>query len=223
MKKVLVVAAHPDDEVLGCGGTIARQVREGAKVRFVICGEGLTSRRGVSDIDLAALDYDLRQASGILGVKDVVHLEWPDNRFDSRDLLDLVHQLEEQALPFSPNLIITHHHGDLNIDHRLVHEAVMTCFRPLPGGQPHTILAMAVPSSTGWAAPEVKNAFLPNAFSDISETLKTKIAAMQAYRTERAQWPHPRSPEALHAWAQYWGSQVGVPAAEPFMLLRGFL
>jgi LmbE family N-acetylglucosaminyl deacetylase len=130
--------------------------------------------------------------------------------------------LEEQALPFSPNLIITHQRGDLNVDHRIVHDAVMTCFRPLPGCQPCTILAMAVPSSTGWAAPEARNAFLPNAFSDISETLEVKVAAMQAYRTERAEWPTP-----LAGGVARCGSTLGQPGrfacAESFMLLRGFL
>jgi LmbE family N-acetylglucosaminyl deacetylase len=220
MKRILVVAAHPDDEVLGCGGTVARFCVEGAQVRFVICGEGVTSRPGADVSALADLDVDLRRAAEKLGVTDVFHLDFPDNRFDNRDLLDLVRVVEQNGLSFDPDVVFTHHRGDLNVDHRYVHDAVMAAFRPLPGRKPVAIYAMEVASSTGWQGPSPERAFAPTVFFDIAETLETKIAAMQTYRGEKKAWPHPRSPEALRAAAQYWGSRAGLAAAEPFVLLR---
>jgi LmbE family N-acetylglucosaminyl deacetylase len=223
MEKVLVVMAHPDDEVLGCGGTIARMVDEGGEVQVLICGEGLTSRGGTAEAELAKLDDDLRRADSILGVAAIQHLDWPDNRFDSLSLLELIKAMEPMVLPLEPSLVITHHPGDLNVDHRYVHEAVMTCFRPLPGRFPVTILAAEIPSSTGWSAPLPERAFIPNVFSDITSTLDRKIEAMENYRTERAAWPHPRSSEAIRAQARYRGSLVGLEAAEAFVLLRQFI
>ena len=223
MDQVLVVMAHPDDEVLGCGGTIAQLAQRGRDVRVIVCGEGLTSRGSASDSELKTLDDELRRACALLGVAEVHHFDWPDNRFDTLSLLELVKTIEQVALPLAPRLVITHHPSDLNVDHRVVHDAVMTCFRPLPGRPPTTILAAEIPSSTGWAAPLPDRAFVPNVFSDITSTLAKKIAAMQVYTTEGAAWPHPRSGEAISAWAKQRGCLVGLGAAEAFALLRQFL
>jgi len=223
MRKVMAILAHPDDEVLGCGGTLAKMADHGDQVLLLICGEGLTARTNIKVDELRALDDDLQNAAKILGATDVFHLDWPDNSFDSRELLTLIRAIEEIALPFAPEVVFTHHGGDLNIDHRYVHQAVMSCFRPLPARPRPLLLAVEVASSTGWAAPTPDRVFQPNFFSEVTETLERKIQAMTAYRTEAQVWPHPRSPEAIRAWAQRWGSLVGVAAAEPFMVLRGFL
>ncbi len=222
MERALVVVAHPDDEVLGCGGTVAKLTGQGVAVRFIVCGEGVTARKDADPIGVAKLDVDLRQAASVLGVEDVYHLDFPDNRFDSRDLLDLVWAIEESGLAFDPDVVFTHHHGDLNVDHRFVHDAVLAAFRPLPGRSPVTLMAMEVASSTGWAAPNEANAFMPNVFSDVAATLGKKVAAMDAYSGEKRAWPHPRSAEAIRTWAHYWGSHVGLEAVEPFMLIRRF-
>jgi len=223
MKKVLVVMAHPDDEVLGCGGTIARMADEGAQVRIIICGEGLSSRGETTKAELERLNDELTQAASILGVEDVLHLDWPDNRFDQRPLLDLVQAIETAALSLAPDVIITHHVGDLNIDHVYVHNAVMTCFRPLPGRAQPMILTAEIGSSTGWSAPDADSTFMPTVFSDIGSSLDRKIQAMEIYSSEKAKWPHPRSPEAIKAAAEYWGSRFGLAAVEPFVLVRQYI
>ncbi|MDP8224921.1 MAG: PIG-L deacetylase family protein [Candidatus Lernaella stagnicola] len=222
MQKALVVVAHPDDEVLGCGGTVARLRRQGVEVRFIVCGEGVTSREDADQTQVAELDVHLRQAAKILGVDDVFHLEFPDNRFDARDRLDLIKAVEAHGLSFEPDVVFTHHPSDLNIDHRYVHDAVMTAFRPLPHTKPVALYGVEIASSTGWGAAESAPAFVPNVFADITETLDQKIAAMDAYASEKRAWPHPRSAEALRAAARYWGSRVGLEAAEPFVLFRSY-
>ena len=222
--RVLVVAAHPDDEVLGCGATAARLVVEGHDVHFAILGEGITSRhRGRSDADpaeVAALRQKAHAAAAKLGVKNVVLHKLPDNRLDTVPLLDIVKIVEDLVGGIRPEIIYTHHGGDLNIDHEVVNRAVLTATRPM-GGQPvREIYAFEVPSSTEWAFQHLEPAFRPNVFVGVSQTLEAKIAAMECYESEARQFPHPRSPEALRALAMRWGSVAGCAAAEAFELLR---
>jgi len=220
--RVLVVAAHPDDEVLGVGGVVSRHSKNGDSVTIVILGEGITSRHVTRDKAdetlLSDLKTDARRASKLMGCADLRLLELPDNRFDSLNLLDVVKVIEEVVEQIEPEIIYTHHHGDLNIDHVITARAVLTACRPLPGTSVRRILAFEVPSSTGWGFPQ--HAFTPTVFVDISDTLPVKLEAMKAYRSEMRQYPHPRSLEALAERARAWGSQVGLDAAEPFVLLR---
>lgn len=223
--RVLVVAAHPDDEVLGCGGTIAKHVRQGDRVSLLVLGEGLTARapsraEGLRTADLSGLSRSLTQAARILGVQDVRHGQLPDNRFDTVPLLDIVKQVEAVVGEWKPEIMYTHHPGDVNVDHRLTFDAVMAAARPQPGGTIRTILAFEVLSSTGWSGRIPERAFIPDTFIDISGTLALKLKAMEAYASELRLSPHPRSRQGVRALAKYRGLMVSLPAAEAFVTIR---
>ncbi len=222
--RILVIAAHPDDEVLGCGATAARLVAEGHEVHFAILGEGITARcrqRGDTDTpQLSALHQQAQAAAAKVGVKNVILHKLPDNRLDTLPLLEVVKIIEELVDRLKPEVIYTHHGGDLNIDHAVIHRAVLTATRPLAGQMVREIYAFEVPSSTEWAFQRLEPAFRPNVFVDVTRTLEAKIAAMECYESERRKFPHPRSPEALRAIAVRWGSVAGCGAAEAFELVR---
>lgn len=222
--RVLVIAAHPDDEILGCGATAARLVSEGHDVHFAILGEGATSRHSNrSDVEaekLAALQSHARAAAEKVGVRNLLLHGLPDNRLDTVPLLDVVKIIEELIERLSPEVIYTHHGGDLNIDHGIIHRAVLTATRPMNGTPVREVYAFEVPSSTEWSFQRLERGFHPNVFVDVTRTLEAKIAAMQCYDTESRRFPHPRSPEALRAIAMRWGSVAGCAAAEAFELVR---
>lgn len=222
--KVLVVAAHPDDEVLGCGGTMARLAREGHAVHVAIMAEGITSRHSQrSDADaeeLSRLHQQARAAATQLGAKEVRLFKLPDNRLDTVPLLDIVKLVEDLVHELQPEVIYTHHPGDLNIDHGVVHRAVLTATRPLPGLSVREIYAFEVPSSTEWAFQRLEPVFRANVFVDVSGTLEAKLAALACYEGEGRPFPHPRSPQTLRANAVRWGSVSGCEAAEAFELVR---
>jgi LmbE family N-acetylglucosaminyl deacetylase len=221
---VLVIAAHPDDEVLGCGGTMARLAQEGHQVHIAIMGEGITSRHSQrSEADarqLSRLHQQANAAATKVGAKEVCLFKLPDNRLDTVPLLDVVKLLEDLVEKLKPEVIYTHHPGDLNIDHGVVHRAVLTATRPMIGQPVREIYAFEVPSSTEWAFQRIAPSFHPNVFVDIGSTLEAKIAALACYDTETRAFPHPRSPDALQAIARRWGSVVGCHAAEAFELVR---
>lgn len=221
---ILVIAAHPDDEVLGCGGTIARLVQEGHDVYVAILGEGITSRykqREQADrVLVEALHIRSQQVAETLGASGPFLYDLPDNRFDAVPLLDVIKIVEGLVERLRPRVIYTHHGSDLNIDHVIVLRAVLTVTRPIAGRPVKEIYAFEVPSSTEWAFGQFQPVFRPNVFVDISATLDTKVQAMALYESEAAPFPHPRSPEALRAIAQRWGSVVGLEAAEAFELIR---
>jgi LmbE family N-acetylglucosaminyl deacetylase len=221
---VLVVAAHPDDEILGCGATAARLAQEGRDVYFAILGEGITSRHGTRDdadaSQLSRLTQNARAAGHKVGVKEVLLHKLPDNRLDTVPLLEVVKLVEGLVEKLRPEVIYTHHGGDLNIDHGVIHRAVLTATRPVAGQPVREIYAFEVPSSTEWAFQRLEPVFRPNVFVDVSRTLEIKIAAMACYQTETREFPHPRSPEALRAIAARWGSVAGCAAAEAFELIR---
>lgn len=222
VKKILIVAAHPDDEVLGCGATVARMVREGWQAHTVILGEGITSRdegrdRSKRDADIQRLRQEVRAANRILGIRDVVLHDLPDNRFDSVPLLDVVKLVEAARRVVGPDIILTHFKGDLNIDHRITYEAVLTAARPCSGRPVREIYSFEVLSSTEWNCPV---SFSPHVFFDVGGELKTKLRAMAAYRSETRPFPHPRSPEGIAALARYRGIQAGFAAAEAFECVR---
>jgi LmbE family N-acetylglucosaminyl deacetylase len=222
---ILVLVAHPDDEVLGCGGTIARSAGEGHDVDIVILGEGISARyaqRGDAPVrDLHKLQADARAAAGAIGARSMSFAGLPDNRFDRVPLLDVVKEVEAWITKIRPAAIYTHHPGDLNIDHGITFRAVLTATRPGAAAVAvPEVYACEVPSSSEWAFRHIEPAFRPNVFVDVSGTLDRKVAAMQCYESERREAPHPRSPEAIRAAAVRWGSVAGMAAAEPFELVR---
>jgi LmbE family N-acetylglucosaminyl deacetylase len=223
--RVLVVAAHPDDEVLGCGGTIARHADAGDQVKVLIVAEGATSRqqqrnRLQAGDELCTLAQAAQIAGSILGAAGVELLHLPDNRLDSLDRLDLIKRLEERIDRHQPQLVYVHHAGDVNVDHRRLHEAVVTACRPTPGHPVRRLLSFEVASSSEWQPPGSAPAFQPNWFVDISAQWQRKREALMAYASEMRPWPHARSLEALEHLARWRGAQVGVEAAEAFCLLR---
>ncbi len=221
---VLVVAAHPDDEVLGCGGTIYRMTKEGRKVHVLIMADGESSRdTGVDNKKIEARNSAAEKASEILNCSSLKLLELPDNRMDGIELLDIIKPIENLIDEYQPSLVLTHHRGDVNIDHRLVHEAVITACRPQPGSSVGELLFFEVPSSTEWRPASDNESFNPNWFVDISSSLEFKLKALQAYKDELREYPHPRSMEAVEALSRWRGSIVGAHAAESFMLGRKIL
>jgi LmbE family N-acetylglucosaminyl deacetylase len=224
-QSVLVVAAHPDDEVLGCGGVIAKHADMGDSVNVLIVAEGATSRNHTLESsqatsELSYLAQSARAASQILGVNDLELLGYPDNRLDSIDRLDLIKVVEQRVQHCRPNVVYVHHSGDVNVDHRRLHEAVVTACRPIPGHPVKQLLAYEVASSTEWQPSASANSFQPNWFVDISDQWERKREALVVYSREMRAWPHPRSLEALEHLARWRGAQVGVEAAEGFCLLR---
>lgn len=223
MSVVLVVAAHPDDEVLGCGGTIARHVDQGDTVHILIVAEGATSRDAVRDAsargqEISALAAAARQAAAVLGAQPPIFCGLPDNRLDQLPLLDVVKVIQEVVDAVQPSIVYTHHAGDLNVDHRVLCQAVATVCRPLPGAAVRSIYHFEVQSSTEWGAAAISVPFNPCRFVDVSTTLDRKLAALDCYASEMRPFPHARSLQAAEALARLRGSQVGCHAAEAFMV-----
>lgn len=222
--KVLAVVAHPDDEVIGVGGTLARHAERGDEVTVVVLAEGKSSRKPRYE----ALPEDVRRAARaeteeacrLLGVAHLHPHELPDNRLDSLDLLDLVKLVDGHLAEVAPEVVYTHHGGDLSIDHELVHRAVMTATRPLPGCPVRWVFAFETASATEWNFRQAA-AFQANYFVDIEAQLERKLAAMAAYRSELREPPHPRSLAAIERNARAWGSRCGLGAAEAFRVVRG--
>jgi LmbE family N-acetylglucosaminyl deacetylase len=218
--RVLTVAAHPDDETLGAGGTMAWHAARGDTVWACILADGASSRHGrvQQQSDCA------RQAAEILGLERLVLVGLPDQRLDTLSLLDVITPIEQCIAELQPDVVLTHFMGDVNEDHRLVARATQVATRPVAGSSVRRVCSFEIPSSTDWAPPIPGSVFSPNVFVDISETLDTKLTAMKAYAetyvSELRPFPHPRSLEALTAYARASGARSGLLAAEPFMLLR---
>lgn len=226
-ENVLCIAAHPDDEVLGCGGALARHQKEGDKVAVIFVADGEGARQQGDDVSLQGQHIDAvhsRKAQAeaalkCLAVNQLHFLDFPDNQLDSMPLLTIVQAIEVIMNQFEPTILYTHHSRDLNVDHQLTAKAALTAGRPLPGSQLKRILGFEVLSSTGWADP-ICDAFLPQYFVDISETLEQKKAALRAYASEMREFPHARSFEAVCALAKTRGAMIGREYAEAFTLLR---
>lgn len=218
-KTVLVVAAHTDDEALGCGGTIAKHVAQGDVVYAVFFADGVTSRPGATSAELELRTAAAAKAHSILGIKQSFMLGLPDNRMDTVPLLDTVQKLEAVIDEVQPSVIYTHHYGDLNIDHRITHQAVMTACRPVPNSQVKEIYAFEVLSATEWNTPGTCS-FTPHLFVDITEHLEAKMSALAAYQLEMREAPHSRSIINAKRLAELRGNAVGVGAAEAMMAVR---
>jgi LmbE family N-acetylglucosaminyl deacetylase len=226
-KQILVVVAHPDDELLGLGATMHKLINEqNCKVRVIILGEGVTSRSDERDPEywkeeLKIHRQNIEQARKAIGYESVGIYDFPDNRFDTVALLDIIKVIEKEKETFQPEIIFTHHGGDVNIDHQRTFEAVVTATRPMEKEKVHAVITFETPSGTEWIASSDPRIFTPNVFIEVSvENLNAKIKGMESYEFEKRVYPHPRSPEALKILAQLRGITVGKIYAEAFNLIR---
>ena len=222
MNRILIVAAHPDDEILGCGATVARLIKEGYEAYTLILGEGIISRDLNRDIDKSKEDIEelkkqMQLANDIIGVKKVFTYDFPDNRFDTVPFLDIVKMIEKVKNKIKPDIIFTHYEKDLNIDHQITYKAVLTATRPMTNETVKEIYSFEILSSTEWNYPLT---FSPSVFFDISETIEIKQKAMNEYKSELREYPHPRSLEGIKMNAANWGMRMGVKFAEIFMCIR---
>lgn len=220
-EKILVVASHPDDEVIGCGGSMVKWQELGHEVRILILADGVSARHLIDSFpkeELIKRREAAMKSADIMGIGHIEFLDFPDNRMDTIDLLDIITEIEDRINSFVPDTIVTHWSSDLNIDHRITQQAVVTASRPQPNNSVKKILSFEVPSATNWQLNS--ESFDPNFHVDITETLSTKIKALNAYKYEMRKWPHSRSIESIENLAKYRGSSIGVEAAESFVLLR---
>ena len=220
---VLVCAAHPDDEVLGCGGVMARHADNGDTVHVLLVADGVGSRG--KDERSAVAEIEERRSAAVraavvLGASPPRFLDFPDQRLDTVPLLEITQAIEAVTREITPEIVYTHHAGDLNADHRMVALATLTACRPLPGSCVRAIYGCETQSSTGWAAGAAGPEFLPVRFVAIAGTLARKLDALHAYEYEMCAFPHARSYAAIEALARFRGVSVGVEAAEAFTVLR---
>jgi N-acetylglucosamine malate deacetylase 1 len=221
MESILVIVAHPDDEVLGCGGYLAKQAKRGHKVTVLCIADGVSSRSGTVDPEELRIRREAaRDAGRILGIDSISFGDFPDNQLDSVPLLKVVKFIQLALSITKPEVVLTHHQGDLNIDHAIVSRATLTACRPVPGSSIKTLLFFETPSSTEWSFGDVGASFSPNWYEDISGSMIQKIKALEAYKMELREWPHPRSVKSIKGLAEWRGSNCGLDSAEAFVLAR---
>mgnify|MGYP002634621393 FL=1 len=231
---VLVIAAHPDDEILGAGGIIKKNIDQGNEVKIVIMATGIFSRRSnnfnnsveyetnenskkLMENELKVLRQNAKKASKILGVKNVDFYDFPDNEMDKISNLEITKSIEKIIKSFKPEIVLTHSNSDLNIDHRIIYNATLTATRPMNTSSVQEVISFEIPSSTEW---NFTSPFSPNMFVDISKELKFKLKALSQYKSELKQFPHPRSLKGIEIIAKRWGTVCGYPAAEAFQIIR---
>jgi len=220
MNKVLVVAAHPDDEILGCGGTILKHLSKNDDVRIILMTNGEDSRHLVTSDDIQQRKNSTKQSMRDLGVSSWHQYSFLDNQMDTHPLLEIVKIVENEVAKHQPSIIYTHTSSDLNIDHYITHKATITACRPFNGQTIKKILCFEIPSSTEWNTRSFGEMFYPNYFEDITLYLEKKMNILLNYRNELREYPHPRSLEAIINLHKYRGSSVGIEAAEAFSLER---
>lgn len=217
-KKILVIAAHPDDEILGPGGTLIKHVLQGDDVFCLILGQGAMARAGASESSVEQLRQEALAAAKVIGFKEIYFSDFPDNQFDKISLLSIVNEVEKYIDKIRPDIVYTHFENDLNIDHRLTFQAVLTACRPCHEGAPKAIYSFETLSCTEWQMAG-KN-FKPNVYVDIENVIEIKMDALKKYDSEIRKYPHPRSPEGIKILAQYRGLESGLRFAEGLCLVR---
>ena len=220
IKKVLVVAAHPDDELLGCGGTLIKLAKKNCKIFTLFFTDGISARGSKFSKKVNNRKNEALKSLKIMGVHSSKFLSYPDNGLDTVPLIKIIREIEQIIIKFKPDTILTHSNVDLNIDHEIVSRAVVTASRPKPNFCVKNILLFETLSSTEWNFNLKKKTFNPNYFIDITLTIKKKIKAAKAYKNEINSWPHPRSIKGIKNLASYRGQSVGLKYAEAFYLLR---
>lgn len=232
--KILVIAAHPDDEVLGMGGTIKKYAQKKHDVKIVIMATGVFARRSqnydnstkyivdkrtVKTMEEKMIDlrHDAQKAANIMGAKNIEFMDFPDNEMDKVSNLEITKKIESVIQQFKPTIVFTHSQHDVNVDHRALYDATMTATRPTSKCAVKKVISFEVPSSTEWYFPY---RFSPNMFVDITKELNIKVKALSAYKNEIRDFPHPRSKEAISVIARRWGTVAGFRAAEAFCLVR---
>lgn len=224
MKRVLIVAAHPDDEVLGMGGTIAKYAMNGDSVAVLIVTDGSSSQyRDNEDLEqiIENKKRETQESARILGISRIYYGDQPDMKLDVTAHVDVNNAIEKVIDDFAPDVVYTHFPGDINNDHECVYKSTLVACRPVPGQTVKELYSYSVPSSTEWNVQNTQNVFTPNVFVDISGGYEEKkYSAMSAYSTELRDYPHPRSVEALKVLDRAVGVQVGMECAESFMLHR---
>jgi LmbE family N-acetylglucosaminyl deacetylase len=224
--RILVIGAHPDDELLGVGGTIAKHKKNGDEVYIHLLTDGHTSRfRDSNRIGERSEEGDQRinsahEAASFLEIDELFLSFFPDQRLDTIPMIELIQEIEKISSGIKPDVVYTHHKGDVNFDHQIVFKASMNAFRSVGENFPSKIYSYETISSTEWSAPFPESAFVPNHFVDITEEFEKKITALNFYKNELREFPHPRSEEGLNAAAKKWGSVIGVNFAEAFTIIR---
>ena len=219
-KKILVVAAHPDDETLGCGGAIAKHSNEGDEVKVIVMTDGVSSRFISKSKEVKNRNEALQKAMRILGADLLGRGEFPDNMLDTVPLLELIQYIENLKKDFNFDIIYTHSPSDLNIDHRIIFEATLTAFRPEPKECITEIRSFEIPSSTDYSSGKINQNFSPNLFIDTSSHHELKLKALGCYDMELRDFPHSRSLESINALAKTRGASVGLKMAEAFEVIR---
>jgi LmbE family N-acetylglucosaminyl deacetylase len=215
---ILVIATHPDDEVLGCGGAIARHTSRGDRVEVVVVTRGAPDL--YSEDQVATLRKELHEAHDILGVSVAHFLDFPAPKLDAVPLHELADSLAARLRDYRPDVVYLPHRGDLHSDHRAVFQSALVAARPVGAPFIRRLLSYETLSETEWAAPNIADVFLPNVFIDITDFLEKKKQAMAAYRSQVKEFPHPRSLPSLEFLAGLRGVTVGFRAAEAFQLVR---
>lgn len=218
-KNILVVVAHPDDEILGLGGSLLKHAREGFNVYILCLTNGESSRKG-SDLSIVKLRQKAFESScQFIEACGSKILDFPDQGLDTVPLVSIVKAIENYSQNIDPAIVYIHHIGDLNKDHQIAHEAALTAFRPVGSNYPKEILAFETFSSTEWGKAHLP--FVPNYFVDISSYVDEKMQCLSYYEGEMRPYPHPRSYKSINIAAQRWGTVVGVTYAEAFVFIRG--
>lgn len=223
--KILLIAAHPDDEVLGCGASIPKFVKDGCDVDLLIISEGETARDEKFNLtkrinEIKKREENAIKSSKLLGINNIKFYRLPDNRLDQYHIIDVTKIIEKYISKNRPEIIFTHCGSDLNVDHRIVFQSTLTACRPMKGLSVKKILSWENMSSTEWSSNKIGNQFSPNIYVDVSKTISLKKEALSFYKDEMRPFPHPRSWEAIEALAKFRGSNSGKLFAEAFELVR---